>query len=253
MLIDARQRELIEHTLLWCPDQWRGVTLMGRRLFTRSAPPVGAAYYMLPWGVDPLALMEGGESALLFAVQNETCPQRMVAECIRLGLVSHQPLLTATLNDSVDAVLSANGKWMGDNTSPFLSAIMRDLPAVTRMLYESGSCSYRELFRLHEFLPKLTQSGTREERELRRGMLSRQLSSEITDIIQKSLPYLEKVATTPRSLTSTCRIAVSHSLNVCSKRHKDIKQFPLPVSVRNYVIFSDLNNPDYGKNVMQSV
>ena len=57
-----------------------------------------------------------------------------------------------------------------------------------------------------------------------------------------TLPYLKKMATTTRTLMSACRLVISHSLNVHGERHKDVRCLPLPESMKQYVMFSDLTS-----------
>ena len=128
-------------------------------------------YYLVARGVNPLALTKegGGGSALLYAVRNESCPQRMVAECVRLGFSTHQLQLTGVLKNLMDVVQHV---LLYDTsyrrcTSPLLSAVLRGLPVVTRMLYESGSCSYKELLCLYTDLPKLVNPETEEGKSLK--------------------------------------------------------------------------------------
>ena len=81
--------------------------------------------------------------------------------------------------------------WDSESSSPFNIALVHNMPVIRDMLYESGSCSYRELFRLdtdfsngHSFCYDVT-----------------------TDF-----PYLQKEATTPRSFQSMCRLVIDLSL-----------------------------------------
>ena len=103
------------------------------------------------------------------------------------------------------------------------------MPVIRDMLYESGSCSYRELFRLYTDVSN-----------------GRSFCHDVTT----DLPYLQKVATTPRSLKSTCRLVISHCLNVRGKRHIDVEYLSLKRFLKNYVMFSDLTDPGFGKNLL---
>lgn len=97
MLIDRKHADIIDDMLFWQPDVCTG------GLSKRGGTPLHAVceagrwktmYYLVARGVDPLAVTEEGESVLMYAVQNSLCPQRMVAECIKLGFSTHQPLIT---------------------------------------------------------------------------------------------------------------------------------------------------------------
>ena len=147
--------------------------------------------------------------------------------------------------------------------SPVLLAVLHGLPVVTRMLYESGSCSYTELFRLHTDLPQMIHD--------RYHSLCVTYTSEITSILGRgadnwlekcsgesvkvAADYLMKVCSTPRSLKSSCRLVISRCVTVRRQRHRDATyaQLPLTEELRNYVMFSDLTDPDYGQRELQRV
>ena len=140
MLIDARQGEIIELTLMWCPDQWKGVNEKGETALHTvclSGCP-SALYYLVARGVDPQAVTDREQSALTYAVMCKECPQKMVAEYTKLGFCAYQPQITDR-NTTHRSHFESEGylRW-----SPVLLAVSRGLPVVTRMLYESGSCSY---------------------------------------------------------------------------------------------------------------
>ena len=153
MLITAWQGEIIEHTLMWCPDQWKGVDGEGETALHAvclSGCP-SALYYLVARGVDPQAVTERGHSALSYAMLCEECPQKMVAECIKLGFYAYQPHITDTARRLIFFLRGSDLPW-----SPVLLAVSRGLPVVTRMLYESGSCSYTESFKLRTDLPAIS-------------------------------------------------------------------------------------------------
>ena len=58
------------------------------------------------------------------------------------------------------------------------------------------------------------------------------------------------VCSTPRSLKSSCRLVISRCVTVRRQRHRDATyaQLPLTEELRNYVMFSDLTDPDYGQH-----
>jgi hypothetical protein len=81
------------------------------------------------------------------------------------------------------------------------------------------------------------------------------------------LPYLKEMVSTPRSLVSTCRLVISCCLTVRGRRKRAVRQLilpvrsatgelvsenlilkklPLPEGLKNYLLFSDLTNQDYG-------
>jgi ankyrin repeat protein len=251
MLIDARQGEMIEHTLPWCPDQWKGVNDRGETTLHAvclSGWP-NTLYYLLARGVNPRAVKEGGHSALPYAVLCEECPQKMVAECVTLGLCALQPRITEHER--------RGGWWL----SPFVLAVMRGLPVVTKILYESGSCSNTELFRLQAQLVEVVYAEPSEDPSLRRMFLEsiNDYRSDLRGFVRKpvarsavlsSARYVLEVSATPRSLQSACRLVISRCVNVRRQRHRDgvYAQLLLPPSLQDYVVFSDLTDPGYGQH-----
>ena len=246
-LIRARQGELIEHTLLWCPDQWKGEGNEGETTLHAvclSGWP-DTLYYLVARGVDPLTVSWKGYSALSYAVLCKECAQKMVAECVKLGFSTHQPDIT---DDS-------HALW---SVSPLALSVLRGLPVVTQMLYESGACSHRDLFRMHEELTAITDPGNREGyyewaffTVLDIKVICGKNIFEDRDkkLVERSGHYLMKMAVTPRSLKCMCRLVISHCLDVHDKRrHIHIMRLPiLNVDMKNYVMFSDLTDPDYGQ------
>jgi hypothetical protein len=228
-------------------------------------------YRQMIRGVNPLTLTTGGYSVLLYAVLNSHCPKSMVAECIRLGFSTHQPALTQQSPESIFPCLE---KFTANNdsviTSPLLMAVVSGLYVVAHMLVESGSCSPRELLQLYEQLLELSDSDTDRGRKLltscRWPMESQKRYVEVTKNITTFLPYLKEMVSTPRSLVSTCRLVISRCLTVRRRRERAVRQLtlpvrsttgqqipetlmpnklPLPEGVKNYLLFSDLTDPDY--------
>ena len=264
MLIERRHADIIDDMLFWQSDVCTGGYSKSGGTTLHAACEAGwlrTLYYLLARRVDPLAVTEDGESVLMLAVQNPRCPQRLVAECIRLGFSTHQPFITdacyvvldegrkaramkaaprseegdlETLYAGVPGVtremmtqIQDRDLWDSENFSPFHFALVRDMPVVRDMLYESGACSYKELFRLYTDVSE---------------------GSSFCYDATTDLPYLRKAATTPRSLRSACRLVISHCLDVRGKRHQDVEDLDLEESLQNYVMFSDLADPDFGKD-----
>jgi hypothetical protein len=277
LLIMERQGELIHHTLVWCPDQAKGVnngetTLHAivldnnRKLRSRI---YSLLYRQVVRGVNPLQLTKGGHSVLLYAVKNSHCPQRMVAACIKLGFSTHQPALTLQSEGHIAWWLAEYTQWGHDHiTSPLLLAVVRGLHVVAHMLYESGSCSPTELLHLYEELQELSDPDTDSGRRLLElthdewgGAERRKRYEKLTNNITTFLPYLKEMVSTPRSLVSTCRLVISRCLTVHRRRKRAVRQLtlpvrsttgelvsvklPLPEGVKNYLLFSDLTDPDY--------
>jgi hypothetical protein len=159
-LISKRQGELIQHTLMWCPDQEKGVNDAGETTLHAIALDKNRKllYRQVVRGVNPLSLTKNGCSVLLYAVRNPHCPRRMVAECIKLGFSTHQPALTqqskrdqhSYWKDVITAWLT--GLLINREiviTSLFLLSVVHGMNVVAHMLYESGSCSPTELLHLY--------------------------------------------------------------------------------------------------------
>ena len=259
MLIVERQGEIIEHTLMWCPDQWKGVNWIGETALHTvclSGCP-SALYYLVARGVDPQAVTKRGHSALSYAVLCKECPQKMVAECIKLGFCAYQPHITDTERRLIIFPHGDDLLW-----SPVLLAVFRGLPVVTRMLYESGSCSYTESFKLRTYLPAIfSKNRGRDLQETFRiqvpvdvriyqGIFANRLQKQNRKSVEASVRYMMKVCNTPRSLKSSCRLVISRCVTVRRQRHRDATyaQLPLTEELRNYVMFSDLTDPDYGQH-----
>ena len=264
MLIDVCQGNIIEHTLMWCPDQWKGVNKEGETALHAvclSGRP-SALYYLVARGVDPQAVTKEGRSALSYAIIRKECPQKMVAECIKLGFCAYHPHVTKTEKPSTQRMRRCF-HGIGTNAErktrlyPVKLAVECGLPVVARMLYESGLCSYKELFELRQFLTDRS-SGTcstyytnavyvlgydhrRQKYYSGKGA---------TAAVKAAADYLMKVCSTPRSLKSSCRLVISRCVTVRRQRHRDATyaQLPLTEELRNYVMFSDLTDPDYGQH-----
>ena len=295
MLITAFQGEIIEHTLMWCPDQWKGVNEEGETALHAvclSGCP-NALYYLVARGVNPEALTKRRYSALSYAVMCKECPQKMVAECIKLGFCAYQPHITETAkslaqrmrnyflgtwkHDDDDVglhvlgcqldILGTNCKWMHDNYArrfyPVKQAVECGLPVVTRMLYESGLCSYKVLFKLRPLLTYWSLGAWSSYSTKQTFFIndlyglghdySRQKycsKGGATAAVKAAADYLRKVCSTPRSLKSSCRLVISRCVTVRRQRHRDATyaQLPLTEELRNYVMFSDLTDPDYGQH-----
>ena len=269
VLISACQGEIIEQTLMWCPDQWKGVNEEGETALHAvclSGRP-SALYYLVARGVDPQAVTERGHSALTYAVAHKECPQKMVAECIKLGFCAYQPHVTETEKPSTQGMRRSFYEIGTDaerekRLYPVKLAVECGLPAVARMLYESGLCPYTDLFKLRPFLTHMS-SGTRSTYTYQTFFINdvhvlghnysreKYCSGEVaTAAVKAAADYLMKVCSTPRSLKSSCRLVISRCVTVRRQRHRDATyaQLPLTEELRNYVMFSDLTDSDYGQH-----
>ena len=272
MLITACQGEIIEQTLMWCPDQWKGVNReqeTALHAVCLSGRP-SALYYLVARGVNPQAVTKQGHSALTYAVLCKECPQKMVAECIKLGFCAYHPHVSKIEKPSTQGMRrSFHRIWTNAERKtrlyPVKLAVECGLPVVARMLYESGLCSYKELFELRQFLTDRF-SGTR-SRYRNRGFSNNDVyvlgydhrgqkycsGKGATAAVKAAADYLMKVCSTPRSLKSSCRLVISRCVTVRRQRHRDATyaQLPLTEELRNYVMFSDLTDPDYGQHEIE--
>ena len=169
---------------------------------------------------------------------------------------------TAT-NRNSDDTHAAHSLSMKNTTtsvlsSPLLLAVMRGLPRVTQMLYESGACSNTELFRLQATLQELSdpvknvmlglefQHTLNEVYKHVRSDADRPEKADRACVLQ-CIQYLMEVSTTPRSLQSMCRHVISQSLRLHKNRALDVIKLPLGSCMKRYVVFADLTDPDYGR------
>ncbi|KAL8599892.1 hypothetical protein ACOMHN_016237 [Nucella lapillus] len=260
-LISSCDMDLIDFTLMWCPNQGQGVT--DSRYTALHAACASDRWDLLHLLVarraDPLALTRTGHSALAYAAVNRHCPRRMLAQCITLGFGAHQPALTRLHDRVVDDIIVQTGVWRYSEpedylvVSPFLLSLMHGLPAGSRMLHESGSCSNAELFQLQIQLPDLVNPLTKEGERLRKVFHQRMICHGSADFmsqyyllqwnLQTALPLLREVASTPRSLKSSCRLVISRCLDIRRKRHKDIQRLPLIPELKDYLMFLDVTDP----------
>ena len=251
VMIARNMGELLDETLFWGCEVRDGVGSSGETALHAACASgcFKAMYYLVARGVDPLIVTMFGDSALLYATRRD---KRVVAECIKLGFSTHQPIIDRAFErpayDYRDEDMSTH------ISSPMEYAIVHNLPVIAHMLYESGACSYRELFRLYNFLCDADFEMLRDSYggfvvDLDFNDVDDYETTIIQQNIEESLPYLQRVASTPRSLVSMCRHVISHCLNVHGKRHIDVHTLPLPDCLKDYVMFTDLTDPDYGKDI----
>ena len=249
-LIEHRQTELIDCCLFWGQDVSRGVTRDGETALHAScrANYPGSLYYLVCRGVDPLAVSRKGQSA--FALSVLKLQLATLKECIKLGFSTHQPAITDLWNQRLRPRISSD--WsMTKIISPMEYAIMYNLRPKPKMLYESGACSNKELFRLYTALLEAPVAGYSKAAD-KVGVFPF-LSEEQRRHAYLNLPYLKVIATSPRTLKSMCRLVISHSLDVRGKLHRDVSCLPLPESLKDYVMFSDLTRPDIQLQAMRDM
>ncbi|KAK7504017.1 hypothetical protein BaRGS_00004749 [Batillaria attramentaria] len=218
-LIQNNQADIISCSLLWGRDGGLRGKHEGKTALHSvcEAALWDSIRFVVGRGVNPLAVCNCGKTALYYAVRGASIDPKVLAECINLGVSTFQPQITEFF---------LNRKWRLGMYSPFALALDREDEVTMRVLYESGACSGKELHHLHQhYFP----FGSETEKRL-------QL-------------YLRSVATTPRRLESICRLVISHHLGVSKPRirQRKMKKLPLPTRFKNYVIFTDLTDPIFGK------
>ncbi|KAL8564121.1 hypothetical protein ACOMHN_035726 [Nucella lapillus] len=292
LLIGQNQADVIQFTVIWCPEQSKGVNDIGETALHAvcDSDRWDVMEDLLMRRVNPLAVTETGQTALVHAVLNTRCPHRMVAECCRLGFSSHQPPLTGDHASLLQGIMNCvRMMWYPNSvflthrrpfryfncyvmqhsaiTSPLVCAVMRDLPAVILMLYESGCSSRTELVALATWLVKLTSLNTKEGRTFYHQVLQRieywrdpstvlcgyffeHYYSRLLRFIDKNTAFMIQLATTPRTLLSSCRLQILRHFHFRDKkRQKRLQRLPLMVPLKNYLEFSDFCHPDYGQHV----
>lgn len=224
-LIEGQQADIIDTALIWHGDVISTVSIDGETTLhavCASGKPK-AMYYLIARGCDPLALTENGKSVLMYAVEHEKYPQKMLAECINLGLSIYQPKISD--EQYVPKTLLSRMKGKRAHTSPLEYALVHEQRVVADMLYESGACSNKEIFRLHQGL--------------------KGCGNEVPHM-EKTWPFLDRVFLTPRSLASQCRLVIARSRGVCRRRHRDTALHGLDPKIKDYILFADLRDPMYG-------
>nr|KAG5702014.1 hypothetical protein BaRGS_015749 [Batillaria attramentaria] len=212
-----------------------------------------AIRYLVARGADPLSVTREGMTMLWMGVKNESFPKKLLQECIKLGVSSHQPAISDTARRVV--------------AFPMFAALKKRSLELARMLYESGACSGPDLYRLNTDdrinqnraqLRSATAQKPFESDEDFSGQVhtpgdntasvnsfgSRQAELEDLNEIEELavLEYIHQIATTPRRLTSLCRVAISHYVGVWKprERNKRVEKLPLPRPMKDYVLFRDL-------------
>lgn len=171
---------------------------------------------------DPLATTDDGDSVLVLAMKIQDGLRQLVAECIKLGLSTHQPDIEAN-----HIPLSFSEADMLCRKCAFRHAALKNDVTIANMLYESGACSSSQLYKLHADFA---------EWNLR--------SDKFLAAFGKMSDFLEKMTSTPRSLQSACRLVISHRVGIGSTRQENVKHLPLPETLKNYMLFSDVTKLD---------
>ncbi|KAK7471773.1 hypothetical protein BaRGS_00035595 [Batillaria attramentaria] len=218
------QAKIIDCALLWGRNVAEKVTYRGKTALHTvcEAGLWDSMRYIVARGGDPLTVTVEGKTVLRVAAENKECSRELVAECIKMGLSTHQPAIT--------------DQYRVESASPMYQALANEDIVLVRMLYESGACVNKELYFLNEnfrtlFLPQITG------RVLYRYKKAR----------LQYIPFLRMIASTPRSLQSICRLVISHSIGVAKprKREREVKSLPiLSKAMKSYVLFADILHQD---------
>lgn len=153
--------------------------------------------------VNPFSGNQHQYQNILYEAVGSCCkPEKVVKLCIQSGLSAFQSSLEYTMFSPIKRALQT-----------------RQYPLVC-LLYESGSCSNRELNLL------------RKDVDLRHH-LERQNQDEM-------LQYVDDCASHPRSLQNLCRLTVSRLLGCHPGRRDRITSLGLPLIIQDYLCFEDL-------------
>jgi hypothetical protein len=113
------------------------------------------------------------------------------------------------------------------------------------MLYESGAAFNMELFKVYETVLDAEDSSQQVDNWYRKGYIG------WFSRCKAFLPELQKMATTPRSLQSLSRQVISHCLDPRGRLQRAVESLlVLSSQMKRYVMFEDLADPDYGKDVI---
>lgn len=234
--------EILECALLWGRNVGQRVDFEGETAVHVLCQErrYDAIRYFVARGADTLAVTDRGETVLLSAVvdpfrllsydtSDAFLCQALVAECIKLGISTHQPRVTdfwfrrnffspRTYSSNVDLGIF-------ERCSPFQQALIRQSQYVMKMLYESGTCSNYELSRFYS-----------------RAFFSlSHILENIENIVKKA----------PRSLQSLCRLVISHHVGVAKPRVRErrVKQLRILSDImKDYVLFLDILDPEWFAN-----
>ncbi|XP_025085743.1 uncharacterized protein LOC112559066, partial [Pomacea canaliculata] len=138
-----------------------------------------------------------------------------------MGVTTHQPKFT-------EAILQSKRFTSNYVASPTESAIHDYNICALKMLIGSGASSNAELFRLNtKYQVKLAEQADENED------------------VRELLEVLDQAASQPPSLTSLCRLTVSHLLGCGPCRPDKIKHLKIPSSLKSLISFSDLLLPEF--------
>nr|KAG5696572.1 hypothetical protein BaRGS_030440 [Batillaria attramentaria] len=243
-MIEAKQGEMIKCCTMWGRDVGQAVSKEGKTALHAvcEAGVLDTMHIIVARGGDPLAVTRQGETILLLAVRNRKHLHGLLAECIKLGISTHQPHITDHWMEHGLRLYSLSmGRSATDSDfSPLYYAVCHRSLAITKMLYESGSCSNRELYNIaHVWFNPANHTHS---------------SEDPPSIRADQAAYVSMIVSSPRSLQSMCRLVISHHIGVCKPRRREqrVKQLPiLSRKMKNYVLFSDLTDPELDKKRRQ--
>ena len=221
-MINKRCIDLFAAALKLCPDLVRVANRQGQTIL-HSACQAGREdmlSQLVVKGANALAVTRTRQSVLMCAVQSRDRAMALVARCLSLGVSTHQPAITGKRKVKQGQEASLR------KVSPFAYAVYHDLHDLCHVLYHAGACSNSELFTLDAHNERL-----------------RAFSEGNSEQQTQSVVFLQTVASVPRTLTSLCRLRVSHLVRVEGDREKAVRSLPLTQRMQGLILFSDLVRP----------
>ncbi|KAK7490281.1 hypothetical protein BaRGS_00018442, partial [Batillaria attramentaria] len=219
--------ELIDCALLW----GRSVSEGKSRQFGWTALHIlceaglwKSMRYVVARGGDPLRRsLPYGKSVLHLAARNGD--RQSVAECVRMGLSTHLDI-------------TPYYAWRETRTNRSHEAESECL-AIAEILYQSGSISNRAMQNARP--------------SWRMDLYMARWPSPLWDN-PTCYTYLKRTTASPRTLQSLCRLCISHSIGVSKPRTRErkVRKLPLPEPMKEYVLFSDLLDPQLGQRILET-
>nr|KAG5696377.1 hypothetical protein BaRGS_028372 [Batillaria attramentaria] len=249
---------MVECALLWGRNVGQRIAYDGKtvlHLMSENNLP-DTIRFIVGRGGDPLALDSRGQTILSYACKpGYRKGRRALVECIKLGITTYQPYINLLIRLGYIST-GAFSRMLSYHIAPFETAYEQKDVVAMGMLYESGACSYLEMFDLYAQPQFVMEFGKPDDFD-NLSMID-QVCWREEDLLQKrknrvSMQYLARIATNPRSLQSMCRILISLFVDVGKFKWRKEKVKRLPVlsdKMKDYVLFCDLIRPDFGKQWM---
>jgi len=250
--VDYQDMTVLHHAANTCPEDVitllldAKVNIDAKDVWGTSALMVAAAYgktenvrQLLKYGADVGLCCKSKRTALTVAVRtgSEELIQTLLdagADPMARDAHNHTPLFIAILHNNYAAVkcMIKAGSDLDvvcrvlttfQMMSCFECAVYKRQQEVVRMLYQAGACNNKMLY----------EQATSEQ--------LKQQSTEFPDLVDE----LNKMASKPRSLQQTCRMVIRHTIQGQMKADSSyavmVKKIELPKSLREYLLYSDIN------------